>query len=117
MNSQIATGGNGSGNVGVGFAVPSNTVREVLPKLSRGETIERPFLGVSTSAHPDGAEIQSVTAGSPAEAAGLEPGEVITRVDGRPVRDPDDVASGVGQRARRRVEIEVPGHRRAHARG
>jgi putative serine protease PepD len=95
VNTQIATGGSGSGNVGVGFAVPSNTVREVLPALSRGETIERPYLGVTTAAHPEGAEIQSVRRGSPAEDAGLESGEVITRVDGRPVRDPDDVAEAV----------------------
>ena len=95
VNSQIATGGSGSGNVGVGFAVPANTVREVLPALSRGERIERPYLGVTTATHPDGAEIQSVTPGSPAEAAGLESGEVITSVDGRPVRDPGEVAEAV----------------------
>jgi putative serine protease PepD len=95
VNSQIATGGTSRGNVGVGFAVPANTVREVLPALSRGERIERPFLGVTTAAHPDGAQIQSVTPGSPADEAGLEPGEVITSVDGRTVRDPDDVAEAV----------------------
>jgi putative serine protease PepD len=95
VNSQIATGGSGRGNVGVGFAVPSNTVREVLPALSRGQRIERPFLGVTTAAHPDGAEIVSVTAGSPADDAGLQPGEVITRVDGRTVNSPDDVAQAI----------------------
>ena len=108
VNTQIATGGSGSGNVGVGFAVPSNTVREVLPELSRGETIERPYLGVTTAAHPDGAEIQSVRPGSPAEAAGLEAGEVITRVDGRPVQDPDDVAEAVSANdPGNRIEVEV----------
>jgi putative serine protease PepD len=108
VNTQIATGGSGSGNVGVGFAVPSNTVREVLPALSRGETIERPFLGVTTAAHPDGAEIQSVTPGSPADDAGLEAGDVITRVDGRPVRDPDAVAEAVSaNEPGDRVEVEV----------
>jgi putative serine protease PepD len=95
VNSQIATGGSGRGNVGVGFAVPSNTVREVLPPLSRGQRIDRPFLGVTTAAHPDGAEIVSVTAGSPADDAGLAAGEVITRVDGRTVRSPDDVAQAI----------------------
>jgi putative serine protease PepD len=95
VNSQIATGGSGRGNVGVGFAVPSNTVREVLPALSRGQRIDRPFLGVTTAAHPDGAEIVSVTAGSPADDAGLAAGEVITRVDGRTVRSPDDVAQAI----------------------
>ena len=108
VNTQIATGGSGSGNVGVGFAVPSNTVREVLPALSRGETIKRPFLGVSTAEHPQGAEIRSVTAGSPAADAGLEDGEVITRVDGRTVRSPDDVAEAVSaNEPGDRVEIEV----------
>ena len=108
VNSQIATGGSGRGNVGVGFAVPSNTVREVLPALSRGETIERPYLGVTTAPHPNGAEIQSVQPGSPAEAAGLEPGDVITRVDGHTIRDPGDVAEAVSaDKPGDRVEVEV----------
>jgi putative serine protease PepD len=108
VNSQIATGGTSRGNVGVGFAVPSNTVREVLPALSRGERIKRPFLGVTTAAHPDGAEIQSVTAGSPAEDAGLAAGEVITSVDGRPVRSPDDVAQAIsGREPGDTVEVEL----------
>ena len=47
VNSQIATAGQtGNGNVGIGFAVPSNTVREVVPRLKQGETIDRPYLGV-----------------------------------------------------------------------
>ncbi len=108
VNTQIATGGSGSGNVGVGFAVPSNTVRDVLPALSRGETIERAYLGVTTAPHPNGAEIQSVRPGSPAEAAGLEAGEVITRVDGRTVRDPNDVVEAVSaNEPGDRVEVEV----------
>jgi putative serine protease PepD len=108
VNTQIATGGSGSGNVGIGFAVPSNTVREVLPALSRGERIERPFLGVTSAPHPSGAEIQGVTPGSPAQAAGLQAGDVITGVDGSPVQDPDDVSQAVsGFRPGDEVEIEV----------
>ena len=95
VNSQIATGGASGGNVGIGFAVPANTVREVLPALIRGETIERPYIGVSTAPHRDGAEVQEVVPGSPADSAGLEPGDVITEVDGRQVRDPDDVADAI----------------------
>ena len=95
VNSQIATGGSGTGNVGVGFAIPSNTVREVLPALSRGRTVKHAYLGVATSPHPGGAEIQSVTPGSPADQADLQVGDVITKVDGRPVRGPDDLAEAV----------------------
>jgi putative serine protease PepD len=108
VNSQIATGGTSSGNVGVGFAVPSNTVRDVLPELSRGQRIQRPYLGVTTALHPDGAEIRSVTPGSPAETAGLQPGDVITSVDGRTVRAPDDVAAAVSAKEPGdRVDVEL----------
>jgi putative serine protease PepD len=108
VNSQIATGGTSRGNVGVGFAVPSNTVREVLPALSRGERIRRPFIGVTTAEHPDGAEIQSITAGSPAEDAGLVAGEVIAGVAGRPVDSPDDVAAAISaHEPGDTVEVEV----------
>jgi S1-C subfamily serine protease len=95
VNSQIATGGASGGNVGIGFAVPSNTVREVLPALIRGETIKRPYIGVTTAPHRDGAEVQEIVPGSPAADAGLKPGDVITEVDGREVRDPDDVADAI----------------------
>jgi putative serine protease PepD len=94
VNSQIATGG-GGGNVGIGFAVPSNTVREVLPALSRGERIERTYLGVTTAPHRQGAQVLEVAPGSPAQSAGLEAGDVITGIDGRQVRDPDDVADAI----------------------
>jgi putative serine protease PepD len=108
VNTQIATGGSGPGNVGIGFAVPANTVREVLPALTRGEQIERPFLGVTSAPLPQGAEIQGVTPGSPAQAAGLQAGDVITRVDGRTVRDPDDVSDVVnGLEPGDEVEVEV----------
>ncbi|HEX7299647.1 MAG TPA: trypsin-like peptidase domain-containing protein [Solirubrobacteraceae bacterium] len=97
VNSQIATSGASQGNVGIGFAVPANTVREVVPRLKKGDRIARPWLGVETSdstnpAAPAGAEVQSVTPGGPADGAGLSPGDVITEIDGQPVDDPDDVS-------------------------
>jgi putative serine protease PepD len=109
VNTQIATGGTSRGNVGIGFAVPSNTVRQVLPALVRGERIERPFLGVTSSPHPlGGAEVQGVTPGGPAAAAGLRAGDVILGVDGRPVRDPDDLSEIVsGLEPGDDVEVEV----------
>jgi putative serine protease PepD len=96
VNSQIATAGNSQGNVGIGFAVPSNTVREVVPRLKAGDRIARPWLGVETAdssnpAAPSGAEIQVVTPGGPADGAGLSQGDVITEIDGQPVNGSQDV--------------------------
>jgi putative serine protease PepD len=109
VNTQIATGGTSSGNVGIGFAVPANTVREVLPALVRGERIERPFLGVTSAPSPSGgAEIQGVTPGSPAAGTGLQAGDVITGVDGSLVSDPDDLSRIVsGLEPGDEVEVEV----------
>jgi putative serine protease PepD len=97
VNSQIATANGGGGNVGIGFAVPANTVREVVPRLKAGDRIARPWLGVETSdptnpSGPAGAEVQSVTQGGPAAAAGLEAGDVITEIDGQQVNDSSDVS-------------------------
>ena len=48
MNSQIETGGGGEGNIGIGFAVPVDTVKEVVPRLRKDGSIERAYLGVTT---------------------------------------------------------------------
>ncbi len=96
VNSQIATAGGSGGSVGIGFAVPANTVRDVLPELKRGATPEHAFLGLATrAASGGGAEVQQATAGGPAERAGLEPGDVVTRVDGDEVQDPNDIAAAI----------------------
>jgi len=108
VNSQIATAGAG-GNVGVGFAVPSSTVREVIPRLAAGRSIERAWIGVSTSGERDGAAIESVTAGGPAARAGLRPGtDVIVGLGGDPVRSPEDLADAIAERSSgERVTVEV----------
>jgi putative serine protease PepD len=111
VNSQIATAGS-RGSVGIGFAVPSNTVREVVPRLERGEAIARPYLGVSTTTlapgQGDGAQVADVTAGGPAQRAGLRTGDVIVGIDGSAVAAPDDVAAAIADREPGdRVDIEV----------
>jgi len=128
VNSQIATSGAG-GNVGVGFAVPSNTVRDVLPSLTRGQAIGRAWIGVSTAEAASGAAIEEVTRGGPADDAGLQPGrDVIVSVEGEDVSSPDDLASAIADRSpgesvtigverdgeRRDVEVEL-GTRPANA--
>jgi putative serine protease PepD len=115
VNSQIQTGGNGNGNVGIGFAVPANTVRDVIPRLERGETIRRPYLGVSTAPADGGARVQEATAGGPAAKAGLRAGDLIVSVGAAAVREPDDVAAAIQDRRPGqtvRIEIERGGDRR-----
>ena len=107
VNAQIATGGN-RGNVGIGFAVPANTVRDVVPRLSRGEPIVRPYLGVTTAPAPQGAAIQAVMPGGPAERDGLRAGDVIVGIDGQSVDEPEDVSDAVSaHRPGDEIEVEV----------
>jgi putative serine protease PepD len=109
VNSQIETGGSGNGNVGIGFAIPSNTVRDVIPRLERGETIQRAYLGVSTTdSSTPGAVVGSTTPGSPAAQAGIRAGDVIVAVGGTTVQTPDDVAAAIqDRRPGERVTVEV----------
>ncbi len=99
VNSQIATAGV-AGNIGIGFAVPSNTARQIVPRLQRGEAIPRPWLGVTTQpaspATPDGARVAAVVEDGPAQDADVRRGDVIKRVDGEVVQDPEDVAQAIG---------------------
>src|SRR3954470_16480558 len=98
VNSQIATAGAGGGNLGIGFAVPSNTARQVVPQLEQGQTVKRPYLGIESSADPaspNGAEIQTIVPGGPADKAGLKKGDVIKSIDGAPVKDTTDVSSAI----------------------
>ena len=125
VNSQIATAGS-NGNVGIGFAVPSNTVREVVPRLERGETIQRPYLGVITAEarNGSGAAVAEVTPGGPAARAGIEAGaaltgqggDVITSIDGKAVAAPEDVSEHISAKRpgdRVRVEVQRNGAKRS----
>ena len=118
INSQIATGG-GQGSVGIGFAVPINTAKKILPDLKAGETIERAYLGVQMQGVTQqvaqdlnlpvdyGALIVDVTPGSPADKAGLHGGrtqttegiaaggDLIVAVDGEKMRNEDAVATAI----------------------
>jgi putative serine protease PepD len=110
VNSQIATAGGGGGSVGIGFAVPSNTVRDVLPQLEGGAAPEHAYLGLSTAPAQNGAgaQVAEATAGGPAARAGIQAGDVVTEVDGDRVQDPDDVAQAIeDEKPGDRVEVKV----------
>jgi putative serine protease PepD len=98
VNSQIATSGTSQGNLGIGFAVPANTVRQVVPILKKGGTIKRAYLGIKTqstdpSSGGTGAQIASVEPGGPASRSGLRIGDVIKSVNGKKVTDPTQLSN------------------------
>ena len=100
VNSQIATAGS-QGNVGIGFAVPANTVRQVVPILEKGGTIKRAYLGVQTGppASGSGAQVSSTVPGGPASRGGLQVGDVIKSIGGKRVADPTQLSIIVAQKA------------------
>jgi S1-C subfamily serine protease len=122
VNSQIETGGTaGGGNVGIGFAVPIDTAKRIVPELKKSGRVERGYLGISSItidnslsdlnlpvAH--GALVQTVQPGSPAANAGVRAGDIqaqlngdqiqlggdiITAIDGKKVMSKDDVSNAI----------------------
>ncbi|MGI5271041.1 S1C family serine protease [Nonomuraea sp. CA-218870] len=96
INTAIATAGS-NGSIGLGFAIPINTAKHVSEQLISTGKVTHAFLGVSvTDATGDvpGALVRQITAGSPAEKAGLQSADLITKIDGKVVDSGDDV---VGQ--------------------
>jgi serine protease Do/serine protease DegQ len=90
--------GPAGGNVGIGFAVPSNMARAVIAQLARFGEVRRGRLGVQLQDVPgrEGAQIAQVQPGSPAAAAGLREGDVVTALNGRPVRGASELRAQLG---------------------
>jgi S1-C subfamily serine protease len=140
INSQIATGGGSTGgsggSVGIGFAVPVNTAKEVIPELKAKGRVQRAYLGVTgvgidQSLAPlnlparSGVLVQEATEGGPAADAGIRGGrsgsqatvnggtlalggDVIQRIDGEVVDSMDDVVRIVdGHKPGDRVSVQV----------
>ena len=106
MNTAIQSAGLTTGNIGVGFAIPSDTVVLVARRLILGEPIGTAWLGIrgeSTTDGQPGAVIVEVVEGSPAELAGLLVGDRIFRSDGRIIRDMGAL--------RANIQIRLPGSR------
>jgi S1-C subfamily serine protease len=94
VNSQIATNGSDS-NSGVGFAVPIDTVKKVVPRLKADGKIDRAYLGVSSVPSPgrDGAVVDTVSPGGPAAGSDLRNGDKIVAIDGKTISSPSDLGN------------------------
>ena len=105
------------GSIGIGFAIPSNTVKTIVAQLRRHGHVRRGWIGANVQdlsgdlaeglmlANARGALIAHVTAGGPAAKAGLEPGDVVVRVDGKDVAD---------SRVMQQIVVEAPSGRALH---
>jgi S1-C subfamily serine protease len=134
INSQIETGGSGNGNVGIGFAVPIDTAKRIVPQLKAQGSVDRGYLGVSgvtidatmqslNLPVDRGVLVDQVAPGSPAAKAGVRGGnitadlggqeihlggDIVTAVDGKAVRSGDDLTRVVAaKKPGDRIELEV----------
>ena len=110
INSQIATGGGGNGNVGIGFAIPIDTVRAEIHQLETTGEVDHAFIGISGGTiTPDlakainlpvdeGVIVQSVVKGGPADKAGIEGGDTAATIDGAEVSLGGDIITEVDGR-------------------
>jgi S1-C subfamily serine protease len=107
INSQIATGGNGGNtNIGIAFAVPIDTAKAIIPQLKKSGRVDRGYLGIQSltidSSLKDlnlpvgqGALVQSVTPGGPADKAGIKAGDIPATLDGNPITIGGDIITKV----------------------
>ncbi len=108
INAQIES--DSGGNDGIGFAIPSNTVRSIVSQLVEDGSVEHAYLGIQMVAVDGGAAVTDVRSGTPAEDAGLRAstgtktvdgvevptgGDVIVAVDGDPVTSSAELQSAV----------------------
>ncbi|HEX8054783.1 MAG TPA: trypsin-like peptidase domain-containing protein [Thermoleophilaceae bacterium] len=118
INAQIETGGGSRGSVGIGFAIPINLAKRVIPQLKEKGKVEHAYIGVTTAPVTEGTEgidlpadkgalVQDVAPESPAAKAGLRAGktqtdeglvvggDLIVKVDGIAIDEPPDVARAI----------------------
>jgi serine protease Do len=115
VNTMILTGGSSfggeGGNIGIGFAVPSNMANQVMDQIMKNGKVSRGYMGVTLQdvtadnapllglkeAH--GALIGNVSPNGPGAKAGLQSGDVVTAIDGRPVEGMEDLTMAVVAKA------------------
>jgi putative serine protease PepD len=98
-----------SGNIGVGFAIPSDQVKRTVQQLIATGKAEHPVIGVFLDRRYDGEGVKIATEGNngepaltpngPAEKAGLKPGDIIVSFDGEPIADPDALIVAIRAKA------------------
>ena len=108
INTLIAIGGFSTGNIGIGFAVPSNMAQQVLPQLMKHGKVERGWLGIGMNPVdsdlaeklnfdvPRGALVTGVSKGSPAAKAGIQRSDVIIEFNGEAIQGPTHLKHVVG---------------------
>ena len=111
INTAILSGGSGpggeGGSVGIGFAIPSNMTKKIMEDLIKTGKVSRGYLGVSIRGLDDGlakqfkvpdtagALAQDITAGGPADKAGLKTGDVIRKLNGQIIQDGNQLTAQV----------------------
>jgi serine protease Do len=110
INTLIITNGSAA-NAGVGFSVPINVAKEILPQLREKGKVVRGWMGVNIQpvtedlaatyglSEATGTYVSAVTAGSPAEKAGLQPEDVILSADGRTIEDNSDLSRYIASKS------------------
>jgi len=110
----------GGGNIGIGFAIPVSTIKNITSQIIDFGSVKRGLLGVIISDLSEdvseqlgldidqGALIQEVSPDSAAENAGLEPGDVIINVDGKEIENVNDLRNAIGlKRSGERVKVVI----------
>ena len=92
INSQIQTSG-GRGNVGIGFAVPIDTARDVIEQLKDDGTVEHAYLGIASATINRTVIVQEAVAGGPAAKAGIEGGDIIVEANGEEISSMEEVVN------------------------
>ncbi|MBO0983645.1 S1C family serine protease [Rathayibacter sp. SD072] len=97
-----SSSGDQSGNIGVGFAVPSAVAERIAKEIIANGSATHGLLGASVTDSTEdvlGAAIREVTSGGAAQAAGLKAGDIVTAIDGTPITNASDLTAQVRARA------------------
>lgn len=102
----------------IGFAIPINAIKPIIQEFLETGTVSRPYLGIRyrfitrdvaiLNEVPQGAYIQEVVSGGPAEKAGVEPGDIVTRINNQAINSENKVAEIIqGSKVGDRMELQI----------